>query len=224
MGLKTPNRNILLYASSAVAMAVALFLVFLVAPREAVMGDIQRIFYFHVPSAWVGYLALLVAFGASLMYLLRRDPHWDRIALSSVEIGLVFITEGIITGSIWAKATWGVWWTWEPRLTTSAILWVIYASYMTLRRAVEQPVRQARLAAVYSIVGFAAVPVNFMAIRWWRTVHPLIFDSGGSNLEPSMLAVLIFGVFTFTLLYFSLLVLRLRLETTRDRVRRLGRQ
>jgi heme exporter protein C len=206
---------------SALALATALYLVFLVAPREAVMGDVQRIFYFHVPAAWVGYLALLVAFVASLLYLLRRDPRWDRVALCSVEIGLVFITEGILTGSMWAKATWGVWWTWEPRLTTSAILWIIYASYLTLRQAVEERTRQARLAAVYNIAGFVAVPINFMAIRWWRTVHPLVFDSGGSNLEPLMLAVLIFCIVTFTLLYFTLLGMRMRLQQTGDQVRQL---
>jgi heme exporter protein C len=114
-----------------------------------------------------------------------------------------------------------VWWTWEPRLTTSAILWVIYASYLTLRQAVEEKDRQARLAAVYGIAGFVAVPVNFMAIRWWRTVHPLVFDSGGSNLEPSMLAVLIFCVVTFTFLYFALLNLRLQIQSTSERIEQL---
>jgi heme exporter protein C len=213
----------ILGAGSAVMMAVALALVFLVAPREAVMGDVQRIFYFHVPSAWVGYLALFVAFVASLLFLARRESRWDEIALSSVEIGLVFITEAIITGSIWAKATWGVWWTWEPRLTTSAVLWVIYASYLTLRQAMEEPSRGARLAAVYSVLGFVAVPLNFMAIRWWQTVHPLVFDSGGSNLSPTMLAVLIFCVVTFTLLYFALLSFRVRLQRLDDQVARLKR-
>ena len=224
MNLRTWRGANVLHAGSAATIGVALFLVFLVAPQEAVMGDVQRLFYFHVPAAWVGYLALLAAFAASVLYLLRRERRWDHIALSSVEIGLVFITEGIVTGSIWAKATWGVWWTWEPRLTTSAVLWVIYASYITLRRAVEEPTRQARLAAVYSIIGFAAVPVNFMAIRWWRTAHPLVFDSGGSNLEPVMLATLIFCVVAFTFLYFSLLILRLRLQATSEQVAQLQSQ
>jgi heme exporter protein C len=128
------------------------------------------------------------------------------------------MTQGIITGSVWAKATWGVWWTWEPRLTTSAVLWVIYASYLTLRRTIEEKGRQARIAAVYSIVGFVSVPINFMAIRWWRTVHPLVFEGGSANLEPSMLFVLIFSVVAFTFLYFSLLNLRLRLAATEAQV------
>jgi heme exporter protein C len=212
-----------LVGSTALAMAVALFLVFLVAPREAVMGDIQRVFYFHVPSAWVGYLALLGSFVGSLLFLFRRETRWDRLAYASAEIGLIYITQGIITGSIWAKATWGVWWTWEPRLTTSAVLWAVYASYLTLRRALEDEGRRARISAVYSVLGFVAVPINFMAIRWWRTVHPLVFDSGGSNLTPSMLAVLIFSIVTFTLVYVCLLTFRVRLQRASDQLDALKR-
>ena len=214
----------LLRVISAVAMVVALAVVFLVVPREATMGDLQRIFYFHVSSAWVGYLALFVAFVGSVLFLVRRELRWDRLALCSIEIGLVFMTGAIITGSIWAKATWGVWWTWEPRLTTSAVLWAIYASYMTLRRAMEDQSRRARVAAVYSVLGFVSVPINFMAIRWWRTVHPLVFDSGGSNLSPAMLATLIFSVATFTLLYSTLLSYRMNLERMSEQVQQLMRQ
>jgi heme exporter protein C len=209
---------------TAVAMGVALFLVFLVAPREAVMGDIQRVFYFHVPSAWVGYLALLGSFVGSLLFLFRRETRWDRLAHASAEIGLVYITQGIITGSIWAKATWGVWWTWEPRLTTSAVLWAIYASYLILRRSLEDEGRKARISAVYSVLGFVAVPINFMAIRWWRTVHPLVFDSGGSNLTPAMLNVLLFSIATFTLAYVCLLIFRLRLQRASDQLAALKRR
>jgi heme exporter protein C len=212
------TRQTVLWAVSAVAIGTALFLVFLVAPREAVMGDIQRVFYFHVSAAWVGYLALFVSFVASLLYLWRRQSRWDRLALSSAEVGLVFITEGIITGSFWAKATWGVWWTWEPRLTTSAVLWAIYASYLTLRRALDEQSRRARVAAVYSVMGFVAVPINFMAIRWWRTVHPLVFEGGGSNLAPAMLRVLILSIVAFTLLYLAVLSLRVRLEWTQKQL------
>ncbi len=213
-----------LWASSALLMAAALALVFLVAPTEAVMGDMQRVFYFHVPSAWVGYLALLIAFVASVLLLARREHRWDQVAQCSVEIGLVFMTQGIVTGSVWAKATWGVWWTWEPRLTTSAVLWVIYASYLTLRRAMDDPSRRARVAAVYSILGFVSVPINFMAIRWWRTVHPLVFEGSGANLSPVMLAVLIFCVVTFTVFYFALLTFRLRLQQMIEQVQQLKGQ
>jgi heme exporter protein C len=217
----TRTHQNLLWALSAVTIGIALYLVFLVAPREATMGDIQRVFYFHVPAAWVGYLALFVSFVASLLYLRRRESRWDRLALSSAEIGLVFITEGIITGSFWAKATWGVWWTWEPRLTTSAVLWAIYASYLTLRRAMEEQGRRERVAAVYSVLGFVAVPINFMAIRWWRTVHPLVFEGGGSNLTPAMLRVLIFCILAFTLFYLAVLSLRLGIEWAQEQVEQL---
>jgi heme exporter protein C len=215
--------NDLWVPASAVCMAIALFVVFVAVPREPVMGDIQRVFYFHVPAAWTGYLALIVAFLASLLFLLRRESRCDRLALSSVEVGLIFVTEGIVTGSIWAKATWGVWWVWEPRLTTSAVLWLIYCSYLTLRRALEEESEAARLGAVYAMVGFAAVPVNFMAIRWWRAVHPLVFEGGGMNLAPPMVAALAFSVVTHSLLYVVLLRFRLRLQQLSEEVRQLQR-
>ncbi len=211
----------LLVAVTAVAMAVALFLVFLVAPREATMGDVQRIFYFHVSASWVGYLALFATLVGSVTYLRRRERRWDILALSSTEIGLVFITEGIITGSIWAKSAWGTWWTWDPRLTTSAVLWLIYASYLILRQGMEGEDRRARLAAVYGIVAFVAVPLNFLAIRWWRTIHPLVLDRSGFHLAPTMLMILVFCVATFTLLYFTLLSYRLRLGKMSEHVQRL---
>lgn len=214
----------LLDGAAAAAMAVALILVFLVAPREAVMGDIQRVFYFHVSAAWVGYLALLVVLVAAVAYLARGDRRWDGVAVSSAEIGLVFVTEGIVTGMFWAKATWGKSWVWEPRLTTSAVLWVIYAAYLLLRRAIDDPERRARLSAVYGMLGFIAVPINFMAIRWWRTVHPLVLTGGGGRLDPTMLAVLIFCVAAFTLLYASLLIHRLHLEWMSEQVQHIRRQ
>ena len=218
---RRPHLTDVLTFLSAVTVVVGLYLVFFVAPREVVMGDVQRIFYFHVAASWSGYLALLVSFAASVLYLVRRERRYDALAYASVEIGLIFISQGIITGSMWGKATWGVWWTWEPRLTTSAVLWLIYASYLTLRQAVDEENRRARFAAVYSIVGFLAVPVNFMAIRWWRTVHPLILDSGGMELEPIMLAILIFCTVTFTVLFVALLSHRLRLQRLDERLHQL---
>ena len=213
-----------LTALSAAMVGAALYLVFLVAPREAVMGDMQRIFYFHVASSWTGYLALFVTFVAGLVYLRRREQTWDALGLSSAEIGWMFITGGILTGSVWAKTTWGVWWTWDPRLTTSAVLWLVYASYLILRQAMEEPSLRARVSAVYGIIAFIAVPLNFMAIRWWRAAHPLVIESSGSGLTPTMLRVMIYCVITFTLFYAVLLALRLRLEKASARVRALGRR
>ena len=211
---------------SAGMMSVALALVFIVAPREAVMGDIQRIFYFHVASSWAGYLALLVTFVASVAYLRGRAHRWDALGSASAEIGLVFITGGILTGTFWAKTTWGVWWTWDPRLTTSAVLWLIYASYLLLREVMDDRALRARVSAAYGIVGFVSVPLNFMAIRWWRAAHPLVLgsSSAGSGLAPAMLRALIFSVASFTLFYIVLLRIRVRLEVLRDRVAELDRQ
>jgi len=205
--------------ASAIAIMVALYMVFVYAPTERTMGHVQRIFYFHVSTAWVGFFAFFVTLVASVAYLGKGTRQWDIVALSSVEIGLTFITMTIVTGSIWAKVAWNVWWTWDPRLTTSTILWLIYASYLMLRSAIEEEARRARFAAVHGIVGFVSVPITFMAIRWWRTIHPVIFESQGFNLTTPMLITLLFCIGAFTLLYFALLVHRVRLEQLADMVR-----
>lgn len=204
---------------SAVAMIVALYMVFVYAPTERTMGDMQRIFYFHVSSAWVGFFAFFVTLIASVAYLWKETRQWDIVALSSVEVGVTFMTMAIISGSIWAKVAWNVWWTWDPRLTTSTILWLIYVSYLMLRNAIDEEARRARFAAVHGIVGFVSVPITFMAIRWWRTIHPVIFESEGFNLATPMLITMLFCIGAFTLLYFTLLVHRVRLEQLADMVR-----
>ncbi len=203
---------------AAAMMAVSLYVVFLIVPAETTMGDVQRIFYFHVSASWAGYLALLVTLVSSVLYLRRRELRWDALALSSAEIGLVYITIGIVTGSIWARPTWGTWWTWDPRLTTSAILWLAYLAYMVLRSATEERERRARVASVYSIVAFVSVPLNFMAIRWWRAMHPLVLDTSGFQLAPAMLRTMFFCLATFTVLYVLLLYHRLRLELLREQL------
>lgn len=207
--------------ATAVAIVVALYMVFVYAPTERVLGDMQRVFYFHVSSAWVGFFAFFVTLIASVAYLWKGTRKWDIVALSSVEIGVTFMTMAIISGSIWAKVAWNVWWTWDPRLTTSTILWLIYVSYLMLRNAIDEEARRARFAAVYGIVGFVSVPITFMAIRWWRTIHPVILDSGGFHLAAPMVTTLMFCVGAFTLLYFTLLAHRVRLEQLADEVERL---
>jgi heme exporter protein C len=210
--------------ASAIVMIVALYLVFVYAPTERTMGDMQRIFYFHVSSAWVGFCAFFVTLIASIAYLWKGARRWDIVALSSVEVGVTFMTMAIISGSIWAKVAWNVWWTWDPRLTTSTILWLIYVSYLMLRNAIDEETRQARFAAVHGIVGFVSVPITFMAIRWWRTIHPVILDSEGFSLATPMLATMLFCIGTFTLLYFTLLVHRVHLEKLADEVEQLKRK
>jgi heme exporter protein C len=207
--------------ASAIAMIAALYMVFVYAPTERTMGDVQRIFYFHVSSAWVGFFAFFVTLIASIAYLWKGTRQWDIVALSSVEVGVTFMTMAIISGSIWAKVAWNVWWTWDPRLTTSTILWLIYVSYLMLRNAIDEETRRGRFAAVYGIVGFVSVPITFMAIRWWRTIHPVILDSQGFSLATPMLITMLFCIGTFTLLYFTLLVHRVYLEQLADEVEQL---
>jgi heme exporter protein C len=208
----------------AVAMTVSLYLVFVYVPTERTMGIVQRIFYFHVPSAWVGFLAFLVAFVAGIAYLARRDWRWDTVGTASIEIGIVFSTIALVTGSLWARPTWNTWWTWDPRLTTTLILWIYYVSLLLLRQMVENEERRALFSAVLSIVGFVNVPIVFLAIRLWRTIHPVLFTSEGFALESSMLLTLLVALLTFTLLYLCLLWLRVRQEYLRAELDRMKDQ
>ncbi len=211
--------GIVLAGLSCAAVLIALGMVFIYAPRETTMGDVQRIFYFHVSSAWVGFFAFFVTFLAGIMYLARGERRWDVVAVSSVEIGLTFITMTVITGSLWARPTWGTYWTWEPRLTISAVQLLIYISYVMLRTAIDSPERKARFAAVYGIVAFVTVPLSWFAIRWWRTIHPDVLTGGeGMALSSSMVQTLLFSIATFTLLYATLMRQRVRLEWATDAV------
>jgi heme exporter protein C len=197
--------------------AVALYMALFYAPREATMGDAQRIFYFHVPSAWIGFLAFFIVFIASLMYLWKRERKWDALALSAAEIGIVFTTLVLLTGPLWAKKAWGAFWVWDARLTTTLILWMIYVGYWMLRNSAEGERRQ-RFAAVLAIVGFLDVPIIYLSVELWRTMHPtlLIGESGG--LAPQMTQTLMVALLSFTLLFVFLLIQRVRLEQMRDQV------
>jgi heme exporter protein C len=209
--------GLVLSLTSGVAVLVALGMVFLYAPRELTMGDVQRIFYFHVASAWVGFFGFFVTFLAGIAYLAQARRRWDILALSSVEVGLTFITMAVATGSLWAKPVWGTYWTWEPRLTISAVQLLIYVAYGMLRAAIENPEQRARFAAVYGIVAFVTVPLSWFAIRWWRTIHPDIVTGGeGMAITPRMVHTLLTSLGAFTLLYFTLLRQRIRLERAAD--------
>ena len=206
---------------SCTAVFIALMMVFFYAPREATMGDVQRIFYFHVASAWVGFFAFFVTFVAGIGYLGRGERRWDILALSSVEVGLTFITMTVATGALWARPAWGTFWTWEPRLTISAVQLLIYVSYLMLRAAIDSPERKARFAAVYGIVAFISVPINFVAIRMWRTQHPLMFGGEQGGLGSNMMFAFFFSLITFTVWYVTLMWHRIRLERFRDNVEQL---
>ena len=205
---------------TAVAMCVAVYMAFVFAPTEETMGEVQRIFYFHVSSAWAGMAAFLVVFIAGIGYLRTHRLKWDMLALSSAEIGVVFITMALVTGSLWARPTWNTWWTWEPRLTISLMQFLIYVGYLMLRSSVEDPARRARFAAVYGIVAFVSVPINYLAIRLWRENHPLMFGnpSEQGGLGPNMMSAFFFCLAAFTIWYVTLMWHRIRLERLRDDV------
>ena len=201
---------------SVIAFVCGLGMVFLYAPREATMGEVQRIFYFHVSSAWVGFFGFFITALGGVVYLITNKRQWDIVALSSAEVGLAFISMTLVTGMLWAKPAWGAYWTWEPRLTISAVQWLIYIAYVMLRGSVFGQEREARFAAVYGIVAFITVPLSWFAIRWWRTIHPQIVSSEGMAMTPKMLHTLFVSLGVFTLIYGSLLRQRIRLEFTRD--------
>jgi heme exporter protein C len=195
------------------------------APREAEMGDVQRLFYFHMPSAWIALgPAFTCVFGFSVAYLVTGREAFDRVAGAAAEIGVLFTTITLVTGPLWAKAVWGVYWTWEPRLTTTLILWFIYVGYLLLRAVVPAGRKRARLAAVYGIVGWIDVPIVFLSIWWWRTVHPRILGSGGFAMDAAMVWVLMACLAAFTLLFVFLLLLRVRMEEAGSRLDRLVRR
>lgn len=212
---------IALTALSAVMMMVALYLALVGAPSADLKSETgryaQRIIYFHISTAWVGFLAFFVTFVGGVGYLRTQGRRWDILALSSAEIGTVFMFGVLVSGSIWAKPAWGVWWIWDERLTISLIQFLVYVGYLMLRSAVEDPTRRARFAAVYGVVAFISVPINFIAIRMWRTQHPLMFGTEGGGLGPNMMATFFFCLATFTIWYGALMWHRIRLEQLRDR-------
>ncbi|MCU1286691.1 MAG: cytochrome c assembly protein [Acidobacteriales bacterium] len=171
------------------------------APTEQTMGDIQRIFYYHVPSAWTAFLLFFVNFVASVMYLIWKSPRTDAWAVASAEVGVVFCTVVLITGPLWAKPVWGIWWTWDARLTSTLVLWLIYVSYLVMRRFSEGQ-QTATLAAALAVFGFLDVPIVYMSIRWWRTQHPQPVIGGGANsgLAPEMWPPLLFNWLAFSCL------------------------
>ena len=198
-----------LLAPAYVLGALALYAAFLYAPTERVMGDVQRIFYFHVGSAWNAFLAFFVVFLASIAYLKTGRIKWDQLAVASTEVGVVFTTITLVTGSIWAKPIWFTWWPWgDPRVTTTLVLWLMYVSYLILRSSLPEGDQKYKFCAVLGIVGFINVPIVWMSIRWWRTHHPVVITSSGMNLEARMVHALFISVFAFAALYAALLCLR----------------
>jgi heme exporter protein C len=215
-----------------IALAVALGMVFFYAPVERTMGNVQRIFYFHVGAAWVGSLAFLVAMVCGVLFLRRPEKKWDTMALASVEIGLVFISMAIVSGSVWGKPAWNTWWLWSPRLTTVTIMWLTYAAYFMLRGAIEDEERRGRFAAVYVIVSFVTVILTFASIRILRDIHPVVFGGAVDSAQGAeeglqefsgldsmkMVITLNITVVAYTLIFAAWLANRIHLQRLMDQV------
>ncbi len=201
---------------------VSLYGAFLFAPRAkwpgpagTQLGEVQRIFYFHVPIAWVMFFAFFLSFVFSVLYLVQRKRLWDIWAVASVEVGVLFSILAMITGSLWAKPAWGVYWTWDPRLTTILILFLMYVGYLIFRGFVEEESQQARLGAVISILAFANVPLTYISVRLWRSLHPVVFFQNTGEkvaISPPMLTSLLVSILFFTLLTVALIRFRARIE------------
>jgi len=202
-------------------------MVFFYAPTEAVMGQVQKVFYFHVAAGWVGMLAFLVAAISGVVYLVKGNRKWDIVGLSAIEIGIVFAFINIVTGSIWARPIWNTWWTWDPRLTTATVMELIYAAYLMLRQGIEDPDRRARFGAVYAIIGFLSVPLTFFSARLFRTIHPVVIGAneagaqGQFDMTPLMLQTFMFSLFTFSIIFADLLWHRIRVGQLAEKVEQL---
>jgi heme exporter protein C len=211
-------KNRVLLVTSAVLMLASLYLVFGYVPTDKETGVVQRIFYFHVPLAWVAFFAFFLVFLGGIQYLRTREKKWDLFASSAAEIGVVFTTLVLISGPIWARPTWGVWWTWDARLTASLVLWLIYVAYFIVRAYIAEEERRARFAAVVGIIGFIDVPVVALSITLARTQHPgpLIFEGG---LTPPMVLTLLVCIAAFTVFFFLLLTECMSIKRSEDEVK-----
>ena len=203
MGTTRKSCDRIFYGVTAGLVIVAIVAICVVAPTEQTMGDAQRILYIHVSVAWLGLAGLMVMAAAGAVYLLRRELWWDHWAGAAAEVGWLCSTLTVVTGSLWAHAAWNTWWTWDPRLMASFVLWIVYSGYLLVRGSLDDGYRRARLGAVLAIVGMADVPLVIMATRWFRGIHP-----GTPTLEPSMRMVMLLSVLGFTAFFILLVALR----------------
>ena len=206
---------------SAVLLVGAFTMAMWYAPVEKVMGAVQKVFYFHVATAWVGMLGFLAAAVAGIAYLRTHDMKWDIVEVAAVEISLVFFLITIVLGSVWARPIWGTYWTWEPRLTTAAILEMIYIACLLLRQSLDDPDRRARFSAVYTLVGSVSVPITFLSIRFFRTIHPVVIGSGEGTkmgMTPEMMATMFVSIAVFSVIFMTLFWHRIRLGQMAEKV------
>lgn len=201
-------------------LVLSFWMIFFYAPTEREMGIVQRIFYVHVPSAWVAFLAFGIVALCSLGYLWLKDERLDAISVAAAEVGLVFTSIMLTTGPLWGRIAWGAWWVWEPRLTLSLLLWFIYVGYFMLRGATESPERGKRFAAILGVVGAVDIPLIHMSVQWFRSQHPkpVIMKPEGPTAAPEIVQTLLVSLLGFTLLFFSLLMARYLVERLQGRV------
>jgi heme exporter protein C len=205
----------------AALIAFAGYAALFIAPTERTMGVIQRIFYFHVPSAWTGFVAFFINLVGSIAFLRKRDLKWDRLAVASAEIGVAFFTVVLVTGPIWARPVWGIWWTWDARLTSSFVLWLLYVCYLLLRTLVDETERRAVVSAVFGIFAAFDIPLVYFSIWLFRTQHPQPVIGQGGSLDSRMLNVLLLCWMALLGVMVLLLRQRVRLETLRHSVEEL---
>lgn len=201
-----------------VLVLVFLYLALIWSPPEKQMHDLVRIMYFHVSSAWIAFLAIGVTFCAVIAFLVKRNLWFDRIAVSSAELGLFYTSLTLITGSLWARPIWNTWWTWDPRLTTTLILWFLYVGYLLLRGTIDGIERRARISGIYAIIASLDVPIIHESVTWWRSIHPNVINETGFHMPGSMVFTLMFGFLTFLCIYILLLILRVRYEGQKTRL------
>ncbi len=212
----TRRKVLFLLALAGIAMVLSQFLDFIWSPPEAQMGDTVRIMYFHVASAVVAFAAFGVTAIASVLFLLRKKRLWDRLAAVCAEIGLVFTTFVLISGSIWGEAVWNTWWTWDPTLTSTLILWFLYVGYLLLRASINSRDRAARVSAVFGIIAAIDLPIIHESVTWWRGIHPNVITVQGFAMPMSMIWTLLFSMFAFLLLAFYLVFIVYRLAEDKE--------
>ena len=206
----------LFFLVTTVLMLVNMYLIFVWVPKEAVQGNVQRIFYLHLPAAWISYLAFFLVSVFSILHLWKRSARWDRWAYSSAELGVVFTTVTIVSGIIWAKPIFGVWWTWDARLTTTALLWLIYVGYLMVGAYSESAAKSSRLRAAVGILGFVVVPINYLSVYLWETVHVRPVVAGEGQLSSEMWTTVMFSLVAFTVLFALLLKVRVSLRRSEE--------
>jgi heme exporter protein C len=203
-----------LTAAGALAVLVTLWMVFFYAPTESEMGVMQRIYYIHVPTAWVAEMSIGILALCSLGYLMLRDDRLDAVAVSAAELSLLFLSMTLVAGPLWAKLAWGAWWVWDARLSFTLILWFVNIGYLTLRGATDNPEQGKRFAAVLALIAAADIPLIHMSVYWFRSQHPkpVVMNPEGPTAAPEIVQTLLFSMLSFTLVYFGILMYRYALE------------